>query len=81
MVKGIYIGPEIYQVRYSALIKIAEQLGRQDVSVKCELKGVEYYQQQGFRPVGSVFMDAGIPRQSMECRLTTFSLSRVELTH
>ncbi|WP_340680723.1 GNAT family N-acetyltransferase [Paraglaciecola sp.] len=80
-VEPLYRESEIYQVLYSALIKIAEQLGLQDVLVHCELEGVEYYQQQGFRPVGSVFMDAGIPRQSMECSLTTFSLSRVELTH
>ena len=73
--------PEVYQALFSALIKIAEQQGLQDVLVHCELEGVNYYQQQGFRPVGTVFMDAGIPRQSMRCSRHDFSLNRVEFTH
>lgn len=76
-----YRGPEVYQTLFNALLKIAEQHGLQEITVHCELEGVEYYQQQGFRPVGSVFMDAGIPRQSMACSLNTFTLNRVEFTH
>lgn len=74
-------GPELYQALFGALIEIAQQHGLQDVQVHCELEGVEYYQQQGFRPVGAVFMDAGIPRQSMVSSIANFSLNRVELTH
>jgi predicted GNAT family N-acyltransferase len=74
-------GPEVYQLLFNALISIAEQHGLQNVHVLCELEGVDYYQQQGFRPVGLVFMDAGIPRQSMTCSLANFSLSKVEYTH
>ena len=80
-VEPLYRGPEVYQALFNALISIAEQHGMLEVLVHCELEGVDYYQQQGFRPVGSVFMDAGIPRQSMGCSLSNFSLTRVELTH
>lgn len=73
--------PEVYQALSKALIKIAHQHGLQDVLIQCELEGVNYYQQQGFRPVGTVFMDAGVARQSMLCNLKDFNLERVELTH
>jgi predicted GNAT family N-acyltransferase len=74
-------GPEVYQALFNALLNIARQRGLEDVLVQCELEGVSYYQQQGFRPVGSVFMDAGVARQAMLCNLKDFNLERVELTH
>lgn len=74
-------GPEVYQTLFHALLDIAKQRELEMVSVQCELEGVEYYQQQGFRPVGAVYMDAGIPRQRMSVTLTDFSLPRVDLTH
>ncbi|WP_241264019.1 GNAT family N-acetyltransferase [Bowmanella dokdonensis] len=73
--------PEVYQQLFAALLAIAEQQGMQTVSVQCELEGVNYYQQQGFRPVGAVYMDAGIPRQRMSCSIKQFSLPKVEFTH
>jgi predicted GNAT family N-acyltransferase len=80
-VEPIFRGPEVYQALFNALLNIAQQHAINEVTVQCELKGVNYYQQQGFRPVGTVFMDAGIPRQRMSCHLQNFSLNRVELTH
>ncbi|MDP5031746.1 MAG: GNAT family N-acetyltransferase [Paraglaciecola sp.] len=74
-------GPEVYQLLFKALISIAEQQGLQQVQILCELEGVNYYQQQGFRSVGSVFMDAGVPRQCMTCGLANFTLNKVEYTH
>ena len=74
-------GPDVYQTLFHALLNIAKQRGLDDVSVQCELEGVEYYQQQGFRPVGTVYMDAGIPRQKMTCTINDFTLPKVELTH
>jgi predicted GNAT family N-acyltransferase len=74
-------GPEVYQALLDALLKIAKEHGLQDVLVQCALEGVNYYQQQGFRSVGTVFMDAGVARQSMLCKLKDFTLERVELTH
>lgn len=76
-----FIGPEVYQALFNALLKIAKQHGLDDVLVQCELEGVNYYQQQGFRPVGAVFMDAGVARQPMLCNLNDFNPERVELTH
>lgn len=74
-------GPEVYQTLFQALIALARKHSIEQISVQCELEGVAYYQQQGFRPVGSVYMDAGIPRQRMSCTVNDFSLPRVELTH
>lgn len=76
-----YRSPEVYQILFNALINIAKQHGIEEVIVQCELEGVNYYKQQGFQPVGTVFMEAGVPRQYMMCSLSNFSLNRVELTH
>ena len=73
--------PEVYQALFNALLNIARQHGLQDVLAQCALEGVNYYQQQGFRQVGKVFMDAGVARQNLSCNLNDFNLERVELTH
>ncbi|GAA0852768.1 GNAT family N-acetyltransferase [Aliiglaciecola litoralis] len=73
--------PAVYQALFHALINKANLIGLQKVFVQCELDGVEYYQHQGFEPVGAVYMDAGIARQKMACCTSDFSLNRVELTH
>ncbi len=74
-------GKAVYRKLRNALVRIALEHSISDISVSCELEGVPYFQQQGFRPVGSVFMDAGIPRQKMVCPAEQFSLPRVEYTH
>lgn len=74
-------GPNVYKQLFNALLKIAKQNAMQKVVVQCDLEGVDYYQRHGFRPVGKVYMDAGVPRQKMECDLEQFNLSRVDLTH
>lgn len=76
-----YRETDVYLELFRALLAIAKHNGLENVLVQCELEGVEYYQQQGFRPVGTVYMDAGIARQRMSCTVNTFSLPRVELTH
>ena len=76
-----YRKPEVYGKLFSALIEKAKMLGLAEVSVQCELEGVELYRQQGMKPVGSVYMDAGIPRQKMTCSVSDFHITRVELTH
>jgi len=72
---------EVYQTLFTALLEIAKQQKIQNISVQCELQGVNNYQQQGFHPVGSVYMDAGIPRQKMCCAISKFSLPKIEWIH
>jgi predicted GNAT family N-acyltransferase len=45
-------GPEVYQLLFNALIRIAKQHGLHSVNISCELEGVNHYQQQGFQPIG-----------------------------
>lgn len=80
-VEASFRKPEVYQALFSALLSAAEQIGLTQVFVQCELEGVEYFQQQGFHPVDSVYMDAGIPRQKMFSDIHNFSIRKVELTH
>lgn len=74
-------GPEIYETLFHALLHIAKMKNLKDVSMQCALDGVQYYEKQGFKAIGAVYMDAGTPRQRMACTLNDFALPRVELTH
>ena len=74
-------GKEIYDKLYSTLLQIAKQKHMDDVFVQIELAGVGHFQEKGFQAVGGVFMDSGIPRQKMSCPVSSFSWSKVELTH
>lgn len=80
-VEAQYRKPDVYRTLFNALIARAQSLGLQKVFVQCELDGVEYYQRQGFEPVGTVYMEAGIARQKMACSTSQFCLNKVELTH
>ncbi|WP_438863064.1 GNAT family N-acetyltransferase [Neptunicella sp.] len=73
--------PEVYQKLFKALLRLAKKQQLNAVIVQCELAGINYFQQQGFKPVGSVFMDAGIPRQRMVCPIKQCQCSDFQYTH
>lgn len=72
---------EVYDTLFKALLDIAKNNALSSVTVQCELDGVEDFKDKGFYPIGSVFMDAGIPRQKMSCPVEEFSWTNVKLTH
>ncbi|XOV78422.1 MAG: GNAT family N-acetyltransferase [Aestuariibacter sp.] len=71
----------IYDLVFEALINIAREKQFTTVYLQCDLDGIEHFVERGFKPIGSVYMDAGIPRQKMSCPVNQFNWSRVELTH
>ncbi|WP_416304922.1 GNAT family N-acetyltransferase [Neptunicella sp. SCSIO 80796] len=73
--------PEVYQKLFKALLKLARKQHIDAVIVQCELEGIDYYQRQGFQPVGTVYMDAGIPRQRMACPITQCQVADLQYTH
>jgi predicted GNAT family N-acyltransferase len=57
-----------------------QQIGT--VYVNSALEGVEAFKRQGFTPINPVFMEAGIPRQRMMCKLDLLTeLTQSELQH
>lgn len=61
------------QIVIQGLIKIAHELGLEEVFIFSPLEAVDYFIKQEFCPVGSVFMEAGLPKQKMTCTLECLS--------
>lgn len=51
------------------LLTIAKELRLDEVFIYSPLESVEYYRRFNFCSAGAVFMEAGMPRQRMGCRL------------
>jgi predicted GNAT family N-acyltransferase len=49
------------------LFKIARRLTLKEVFISSPLDKVEYFTNHEFYPIGSVYMEAGIPKQRMAC--------------
>ena len=54
------------------LLAIAKFKGLTSVSIDSELADVHKYQEQGFVPLGGVYMEAGIAKQTLTCPLDKF---------
>ncbi len=73
--------PDVYNALIDALVKEAKRQKLKKIKIQCQLDAIEEYQKAGFKPIGKVYMDAGIPRQKLECSLRRFSLNSVQHTH
>lgn len=71
----------LYQQLYVELLKQAQQRHVDKVQVHCELHTVEHHTALGFTPCGQVFMEAGIPRQPMECPTSRFKMPQHDAVH
>jgi predicted GNAT family N-acyltransferase len=71
----------IYRTIFATLIETAKRESVPVVKVACNLDSVPYHQSIGFRPAGQVFMDAGVPRQQMQCGAERFPLPDVTQIH
>jgi predicted GNAT family N-acyltransferase len=49
----------------ATLVEGARSRGRRKVFLHAQLRAVPFYREHGFRPVGPVFLDAGIPHRYM----------------
>ncbi|NVK25305.1 MAG: GNAT family N-acetyltransferase [Gammaproteobacteria bacterium] len=56
----------------NTLLNIAKERGLTSVALDTELHQVSTFQQQGFQTVSPVFMDSGIPKQTMACDISCF---------
>lgn len=76
-----YRSREAYQQLLQHVIKLADESGLQQISIHCRLNEIDSYTQKGFVATGSVFMEAGIARQRLECTLESFDSSVFTLVH
>ncbi len=64
---------EVSQKVIKKLIAIAKTKGMTCVSIDSELADVSRYRASGFTEVGSVYMEAGIAKQTLTCPVESFS--------
>ncbi|MFY8273443.1 GNAT family N-acetyltransferase [Pseudoalteromonas sp. SSDWG2] len=71
----------IYNELLQYILTNASTCGMQSICINCVLHEVERFKQKGFSPCSSVFMEAGIPRQRLECRIETCDSSPFTMVH
>jgi predicted GNAT family N-acyltransferase len=52
------------------LFRIARRLSLKEVFISCPLDKVDDFTKYEFYPIGSVYMEAGMPKQRMACAIT-----------
>jgi len=71
----------IDKVILKGLMSIAKDLEINEVFIYSPLESVNYFQKQNFSINGTVFMEAGIPRQRMVCPIKEFNMAKYYLVH
>ncbi|MFC3031266.1 GNAT family N-acetyltransferase [Pseudoalteromonas fenneropenaei] len=72
---------ETYDTLLNFLVYLAEQNGLKAVGINCILHEVELFTAKGFEKQGCVFMEAGIPRQRLQCQIERFCTEPFTLVH
>ncbi|MDN3377400.1 MULTISPECIES: GNAT family N-acetyltransferase [unclassified Pseudoalteromonas] len=71
----------VYKSLLTYIVNLAHQQGYDSVSINCILNEVERFKRNGFEQQGVVFMEAGIPRQRMQCPISQFDTEPFTLVH
>ncbi|WMN60149.1 GNAT family N-acetyltransferase [Pseudoalteromonas xiamenensis] len=72
---------ETYDALLKFIVLLAEQNGLKNLCINCILHEVDLFTAKGFEKKGSVFMEAGIPRQRLQCHISEFSTEPFTLVH
>lgn len=70
---------EVCKTVIEGLLKIAKDKGLKKVYFDALLDDVNRYRKEGFIPIGSVYMDAGIAKQPLMCSIKLFKISNTIL--
>lgn len=63
------------------LFRIAKELELNEVFIYSPLESVNYFRKHHFNTVGSVFMEAGMPKQRMVCPINEVDMAKYYLSH
>ncbi|MBH0000286.1 GNAT family N-acetyltransferase [Pseudoalteromonas sp. NSLLW24] len=72
---------KVYKSLLNFIVELASNQGIEEVSINCILNEVERFKRNGFIQQGNVFMEAGIPRQRMQCSVSAFNTTPFTLVH
>lgn len=64
-----YRKTDVDKIIIKGLFRIAEELALDEVYIYSPLDRVSYFREHHFYPIGSVFMEAGLPKQRMACAI------------
>ena len=68
-----YRNTEVPKQVVNSLLNIAKDSGLTNITIDSDLHNVHEFQQQGFKTVGSVFMESGIAKQTLVCDIARFT--------
>lgn len=76
-------GKEADKLVLECLLKTAREQGNTEVFVNVSLDAVDYFRSHHFEPIGAVYMEAGLPRQTMSIQLseTSSDINKMYLSH
>jgi predicted GNAT family N-acyltransferase len=78
---GLIGNRNVYKSLLNFIVKLAAEQGIEAISINCILNEVERFKNNGFIVQGHVFMEAGIPRQRMQCPIACFETRPFTLVH
>lgn len=76
-----YRKKNVDQIVMKGLLRIANELTLDEVFIYSPLETVDYFRKLNFISAGAVFMEAGMPRQRMQCSLDNIEKANYYLTH
>ncbi|MFD2166806.1 GNAT family N-acetyltransferase [Thalassotalea euphylliae] len=76
-----YRKKQLDNIVIKGLIKIAKDLELSEIFIYSPLEAVDYFSRNNFYPVGSVFMEAGLPKQRMACPIEQVTPKKCYLSH
>ncbi|GAP76371.1 MULTISPECIES: GNAT family N-acetyltransferase [Pseudoalteromonas] len=71
----------IYSQMLTFILSNAASNGLESICINCLLDEVERFKNKGFSPCGCVFMEAGIPRQRLQCPIAQCDSSPFTMVH
>ena len=71
----------VYKTLFAALLQHADAQNIEQIQLQSALTRVDYHRERGYKPVGPVFMEAGIAMQKMVCHRAKFAYPDVRHIH
>ena len=72
---------DLDKIVLKGLFNVAKELNLNEIFINSPLDHVDYFKKNHFYNIGSVFMEAGMPRQRMACPVKFNNISKVYLSH
>lgn len=76
-----YRKDQVDKIIIQTLFNIARDMKVKEIFIYSPLDVIDYFRKFNFNTTGSVFMEAGMPRQKMTCPLNEASVAKYYLSH